>query len=158
MKKIDLYTLQQGIVKCGNLANKESIEFVYRIGMINEDVVKRLKHFETSRPKNSDEYDQFIEAQTALIEKYSVKDKDGAMVTQGMNVALANPFKYKEELKELKETYKEAIKKHIEDNKTFEQFLEEEASDFIFVPIPKKHLPSEMTVDQIQGIMSIVEK
>lgn len=158
MKRIDLYSLQQGIKNCGNLANKESIEFIYRIGIINEQVVRHLKHFETSRPKNSAEYDLFIEAQTALIEQYAAKDKDGAMITQGMGVALANPFKYKEELKEIKEKYKAAIEKHTNDNKTFEQFLEEEASDFTFTPIPKKYLPVEMTVDQIQGIMSIVEK
>lgn len=159
MTKKDLYSLNAGITACGNLSNPDTIDFVFRIGMISEEVTKLLKQIEKVRPKNSKEYDEYLEEQSTLLNKCALKDEKGEYVTNGNNIVLANPANYNAKMIDLKEKYKDTIDAQDKLNKTFnDDFLEQEASEFTFQPIPKKVIPVNITVNQFRQIACIVEK
>ena len=158
MKRETLYKLHKGIKDCGEFSGVENSEFIYRAGLIYMEIDKRLKLFEESRPKNSDKYNEFNDAHTDLIYKHALKDERGDAVMQGMDVSLVNPFQYKYDLKELMGKYKDAIDEHEKKNNDFKIFLNQEAEDFSFTPIPRKYIPVEMSLDKMIGIVEIVEK
>ena len=158
MTRLELYELEQGISNCKNLANKDTIEFVYRLALIHEAILKFIKLYENVRPANTDEYQKYIDAKTVLIEEYAVRDENGQIVSQGMNIALRNSSKYKQEILKLDEEFKNAIDKHKIDNDKFEKFLNDEETAFTFQPIPKKHIPTTIQYYQMRGILPIIEK
>lgn len=158
MTREEIYDLWQGIDKCSNLFNKDTIEFVYRLGTITKTVLKLVKSYEEVRPKNSDLFQEYIDAKTALMEEYAMRDNSGQILVQGQNIALTNSTKYKAEIKELDEQYKDEIAKHTLENDKFELFLKEEEDTFKFNPIPKKYIPTAITLGQFNGIFEILEQ
>ncbi len=158
MTREDIYNLWHGIEACHNLSNKDTIEFVYRLGVITKSVIKLIKSYEDVRPTNSDLYQEYIDARTALIEEYAIKDESGQMLTQGKNIMLTNSTKYKHDLKELDEQYKDEIDKHTLENDKFDTFLKVEEDTFKFTPIPKKYVPTMITSGQFNGIFDILEQ
>ena len=158
MKRSEMYSLLNGVKKCASLANKENIEFVYRIGIINEELVKRVKMFEKSRPKPSPKYEEYLDEYNELTLKFALKDQNDNPISTENGIAIKNVLQFKKELKELRAKHNDAIVEQEKNDESFEQFLDVEEADFTYVPIPKKHLPSEITVDQMTAIMAIVEK
>lgn len=158
MTREDMYNLLQGIDNCKDLFNKDTIEFVYRLGLITDNIITFIKQYEKVRPTNSDLFQEYIDAKTALMEEYALRNDAGQIITQGRNIALTNSTKYKQELKELEEQYKGEINNHKLANDKFEVFLQQEEDLFKFSPIPKKYLPTAMNSGQFNGIFAIIER
>lgn len=168
MLRKELYTLRNGIKNCNGLSHPNSHEFAYRIVCIADDVDSAIEKIEKSRPKPSPEFIKFIEEQNTALDECAQKNDDGSFVTinQQSNienehqdlVSLKNPSRYKELMDELKVKYQKAIDDYDKANKKFEEFLSKEATDFKFEPILKKYLPPSISVAQLKGIKTIIEK
>jgi hypothetical protein len=157
MTRNELYSLNRGIVACANLSNNNTIEFSYRLAIIQEDVEKMIRDIEKLRPKATDDYKAYLIASDKILHEYAIKNENGTYLTTKTGVAISNPVKFDEEINLLKEKYKDVIIEHETLTSDFTKFLEKD-SEFKFEPIPKKYIPFSITPAQMKGILPIVEK
>lgn len=158
MKRKELKLLNLGLAQCGDLSHPTSHEFAYTIVCAAEAVGKALKAIEKSIPPTSKEYQEFEAERLKILDLYALKNEDGSYVMQDENSAvLRDPAAYTEGVNKLKEKYSAAVKAQEKLDKKFEDFMEAEADDFKFTPIPKKVLPPNITPKQLFGIRWILE-
>ena len=158
MKRKELKLLNLGLAQCGDLSHPTSHEFAYAVVCIADAVGKALKRIEKSIPPASKEYQEFEQERLKILDLYALKNEDGSYVMQDENsMVLRDPTTYNDELTKLKEKYATTVKVQENLDKKFDDFMEAEADDFKFTPIPKKVLPPNITPKQLFGIRWVLE-
>lgn len=153
MKRKELYILKDAIEDCGNLSN---LEFIHRIAIIYNDIIKHLEIFEKHRPSVNPEYTKYIEKRTFILDTYAAKNENGTYITSKQGVVIANATGYTNDISALEKEYEKIISQHKKDNFEFDKFLDSDF-DFKFNLIPKKFIPTNITFNQYIGINSLIE-
>lgn len=159
MKRSDFYRIREGIKNIGHLFSDKDYEFVYRAVCIDEIAEAEIAKYEKTRVKPSEEYLKYVDEQSKLLSECALKKEDGTYVMIGKtDIALSKPQQFNEGMELLKAKYKAAIDKQKASEDKFEEFLSKDAPGVKFELIPKKYLPKGITIDQMKGIIMIVEK
>lgn len=111
--------------------------------------------------KHSDKYKEYDTKRIELCQKYALKDEAGkpkltmgptGMAYEGVN---ENP-NFQEDLKVLKEEHKESIDNQEKKQEDYAKMLEEEI-EFDLYMVQSDQLPKNITVQQLDAIMPMVE-
>lgn len=137
MKNKELYSLYQGLNKCGNLSG---VKFAYAIAKNKKTLFQEFQTIEElDAHKNQVKFDK---EGTELRKKCMEKDKEG-------NEKL-NSEKYDKEVKEL-------IEKNKNVQKEFENLMNVE-NDVKLLKVKLDDIPKDITVDQMTLITDIIDK
>lgn len=153
MKRKELYALKDAIEDCGNLT---SLEFIHRIAIIYNDIIKHLEIFEKHRPSINPEYTKYLEKRSLILDIYAAKNENGTYITSKQGVVISNANGYINDLSALDKKHEKIINQHKKDNLEFDKFLDSDF-DFKFNLIPKKFVPINITFNQYIRINSLIE-
>lgn len=153
MKRKDLFTLKRGIESCGELTGSR---FCYSLAKAKLVLDNELKAIEESRPKYSDEFNEYVQKENELAQKYALKGKDGDVIRDNKgNFTITDSKSFTDDLKKLQEKYDKTIKANKKLTNEFNEFLNEEI-DIKLPKIREKDLPENISVQQLNDIVLLL--
>jgi pyruvate/2-oxoacid:ferredoxin oxidoreductase beta subunit len=150
----------QKIIELADALNKvkslSGIRFAYAISKNINKVNSEIETFK-ERTNQSKEFQEYEKERIELVELHAKKDEKGKSIIVGNEYQIDNKEAFDAQFEVLKEKHKEVIdarQKQIDD---FNLFLKEE-SKIELHKVDYKDVPTNITVEQMSGILEIVNE
>ena len=154
MKRKELFPLKQALERVSTL---KGVKFAYSIAKNLQEVNKEIEAVNKAISP-SDEFMKYEKERIKLNEEYSEKTEDGNPKLENNNYVISprNRGDYYKKMEELKKNHKMVLSERDEQIKEYQALLEEDA-DIALHKIQEGNLPSDITAEQISGILPVIE-
>ena len=154
MKRKELFQLKQALESVSTL---KGVKFAYSIAKNLQEVNKEIEAVNKAIAP-SDEFMQYEKERIKLNEEYAEKTEDGKPMVENNNYVISprNRGSYEKRMEELKKKHKKVLSERDEQIKEYQALLEENV-DITLHKIQEGNLPSDITAEQISGILPVIE-
>ena len=154
MKRKELFQLKQALERVSTL---KGVKFAYSIAKNLQEVNKEIEAVNKAIAP-SEEFMKYEKERIKLNEEYAEKTEDGNPKVENNNYVISprNRGAYEKRIEELKNKHKKVLSERDEQIKEYQALLEENA-DITVHKIQEDNLPSDITAEQIHGILQVIE-
>lgn len=154
MKRKELFPLKQALERVSTL---KGVKFAYSIAKNLQEVNKEIEAVNKAIAP-SEEFIQYEKELINLNEEYAEKTEEGNPKVENNNYVISPKKRgaYEKRIEELKKKHKKVLSERDEQIKEYQALLEENV-DITLHKIQEDNLPSDITVEQIHGILQVIE-
>lgn len=140
MKKFEMLRINDSLVKAMNYKNHEFAYVVFKNKQLVENFLHELEFINETSPKHN----EYESKRVVLCKKYCKKDASGMDVVINSRYEIADKEAFQNELKTLQSEYSYEIGIRTEQEKRFNDILQEEIPVPEFLKVKKSDLPTEI--------------
>ena len=154
MKRKELFQLKQALERVSTL---KGVKFAYSIAKNLQEVNKEIEAVNKAIAP-SEEFMKYEKERIKLNEEYAEKTEDGSPKVLNNNYVISprNRGSYEKRMEDLKNKHKKVLSERDEQIKEYQALLEENV-DITLHKIQEDNLPSDITAEQIHGILQVIE-
>lgn len=154
MKRKELFQLKQALESVSTL---KGVKFAYSIAKNLQEVNNEIEAVNKAMAPSED-FIQYEKERIKLNEEYAEKTEEGNPKVWNNNYVISpkNRDAYEKRMEELKKNHKMALKERDEQMEEYQVLLEEDV-DITLHKIQEGNLPSDITIEQIHGILQVIE-
>ena len=154
MKRKELFPLKQALERVSTL---KGVKFAYSIAKNLQEVNNEIEAVNKAMAPSED-FIQYEKERFKINEEYTERTEEGSPKVWNNNYVISpkNRDAYEKRMEELKKNHKTVLKERDEQIKEYQALLEEDA-DITLHKIQEDNLPSDITVEQIHGILQVIE-
>jgi len=154
MKRKELFQLKQALESVSTL---KGVKFAYSIAKNLQEVNNEIEAVNKAMAP-SEEFMKYEKERIKLNEECAEKTEDGNPKVENNNYVISprNSGDYEKRMEELKKKHKKVLSERDEQIKEYQAHLEEDV-DITLHKIQEDNLPSDITAEQISGILQVIE-
>ncbi len=141
------------------LTDKEDTFFIHAVIKNERLLDPEIKGIEESNKTNVEGYEDYIKERNGLILKYADLNEDGNVKIVGQGFLLKEDLvdEGNKAFKELDEKYKDTLEKRIEEEKQFNELLEEEV-EIELQQITLDHFPKKLSKEELKSLEPMIKE